>query len=184
MIYRFILIFYILTVVSLTLIHDYRFFVIFIIILSVIAGKKFLDIFKKAILSIFLINSVVSVSYILLNYFRGFIDYEFLVLFNLRVFSITFLTFIVFEYFNIFKLLNFSKSLIYILVITISQINTFKRVYLDFNLALKSRTIEKVRYKDLFNFLKSLIFFFSNKAVKNSKEITQAMRSRGFFIDQ
>lgn len=38
--------------------------------------------------------------------------------------------------------------------------------------------------RDMYNFISSVLMFFANRSVNSSKEITQAMKSRGFFIDR
>jgi cobalt/nickel transport system permease protein len=128
-------------------------------------------------------NSFITISYIIYAYFKSINWLDYIILINLRVFSITFLTFLFINKVNIFKAVSFSKTLSYILVLSYSQILTFKKYLNDFKFALKSRSIEKPKLRDSYNFISSIFFFFLNKSLNNSKEIAQAMKSRGFFND-
>jgi cobalt/nickel transport system permease protein len=67
--------------------------------------------------------------------------------------------------------------------LTYSQIALFKNTLNEFKLAFKSRALTKPDKKDLHNFIASSSYFFLNKALNSSEEMTQAMKSRGFFND-
>ncbi len=184
MAYRFALILYISVVLLFSYVHDYRFFLLATPFLFILSGKDLWRIFKKTFMSVFIFSSFVSLSYTAFSLLKNQFDFEYLLLLNLRVFSITFLTFFFFSRFNIFKLFDFSKTLTFILVLSYSQINIFRKYFQDFKFAFKSRTIIKPSKNDIYNFVISVITFFGNKSVNNAKEITQAMNSRGFFIDR
>ncbi|WP_457644427.1 hypothetical protein [Persephonella sp.] len=184
MIYRIILLVYLMSIVFFTTIQDYKiFFLIFpvLILISIITKPKLI---KKAIFSVLPFNLVISVSYSAVSIIKNQLYIDYLILINLRVLSITLLTFLFFSNFNIFKMFNFSRSLTFILVLSYSQINIFKKYYEDFRLAFKSRTIAPPSKKDIYNFISSVLLYFANKSINGSKEITQAMKSRGFFINQ
>ncbi len=174
---------YIFSVIALTSIHNIYFFAVSILLFCFLAGKDIFSILKKSVLSILVFNSIVSISYILYSIFKGTEWIDYVVLINLRVFSLTFLTFLFIEKVNLFKALSFSKTLTYLLVLSFSQILMFKKYFIDFKMALKSRTIEKPKQRELYNFISTVFYFFLNKSINNSKEISQAMKSRGFFND-
>ncbi len=174
---------YVFCVILLTSVHNIEFFLIFIVLLFILANKDFFKILKKTLTAIFLFNFFVSLFYIIYAIFNTLPWKDYLILINLRVFSITFLTFLFIQKVNLFKALSFSKTLTFILVLSYSQILTFKKYLLDFKLALRSRILYKPNLKDKYNFTSSLFYFFLNKSISNSKEISQAMKSRGFFND-
>ena len=174
---------YLLSIVILTSVHDIWFFVAFLSFLFVFAGKNIFSILKKTALSIILFNSIVSISYVIYSVLKNQEWFEYILLLNLRVFTITFMTFLFINRVNIFKALSFSKTLQFLLVLSYSQILTYKKSFNEFKLALKSRTIQKPERKDMYNFISRVFYFFLNKSMNNSKEISQAMKSRGFFID-
>ena len=174
---------YLLSIVILTSVHDIWFFVAFLSFLFVFAGKNIFSILKKTALSIILFNSIISISYIIYSVLKNQEWFEYILLLNLRVFTITFMTFLFINRVNIFKALSFSKTLQFLLVLSYSQILTYKKSFNEFKLALKSRTIQKPERKDMYNFISRVFYFFLNKSMNNSKEISQAMKSRGFFVD-
>ncbi|ACO04870.1 MAG TPA: hypothetical protein DEP48_05365 [Persephonella sp.] len=184
MIYRIALILYLLAVVTLSSIHDYRFFLFIIPLLILLSFKDPFRLIKKTFISVLPFNLVVSLSYAVISTLKDQFHYDYLLLINLRVFSITFLTFLFFSRFNIFKVFDFSRSLTFLLVLSYSQINTFRRYFYEFKLAFKSRMIVSPSKRDMYNFISSVLMFFANRSVNSSKEITQAMKSRGFFIDR
>ena len=180
---RFILALYLLSIILLTSIHNIGFIGAFLGGLLLLSFRDTLKLLKKTVLSIILFNSVVSISYIIFSIIKGQSWLDYIVLLNLRVFTITYLTFFVLSSINLFKALSFSKTLTYLLVLSYSQILNYKRSYLDFKLALKSRTIEKLDIKTIYRYISSVFYYFFNKSLKNSEEISQAMKSRGFFND-
>ncbi len=180
---RLLLFLYITFIMFFTSIHNIYVLFIFSILLLFLSGKDIFEILKKSLLSIFIFNSIVSISYIVFSLWKNQPWVDYVLLLNLRVFNITFLTFLFISKVNIFKAVSFSKTLQYLLVLSYSQILIYKRYFQDFSFALKSRTIEKPRKKDIYNFISRVFLFFFNKSIQNSKEITQAMKSRGFFIE-
>jgi cobalt/nickel transport system permease protein len=123
----------------------------------------------------------VSIGYIIQSLLleKEFIEY--LALFNLRVFDITFLTLYVSSKINLINAVSFSKSLRFLLSATISQIESYKKSYEDFMLALKSRSVKKLKDRKAKEFLSSMFYFFLKKSLHNSKERSLALKARGFF---
>jgi len=180
---KLIFLIYIFLVLILTLFHNIYFFAIFLTVLFILSFRDFFYLLKKTIFSIFLFNSIVSISYIIFSILKNQSWIDYIILFNLRVFSLTYLTFFVLSKINLFNALSFSKTLTFLLVLSYSQILSFKKSYNDFRLSLKSRSITGLSLKDSYNYISSVFFFFFNKSLKNSEEISQAMKSRGFFND-
>ncbi|WP_297452703.1 hypothetical protein [Persephonella sp.] len=174
---------YLLGIIALTSVHNLWFFVVFLSFLFVFSGKDIFSILKKTAFSIILFNSIVSISYIIYSVLKNQEWFEYIILLNLRVFTITFMTFLFIQKINIFKALSFSKTLQFLVVLSYSQILIYKKSFNEFKLALKSRIIQKPERKDMYNFISRVSYFFLNKSINNSKEISQAMKSRGFFID-
>ncbi len=174
---------YIALIILLTSIHSIYIFAFAILNLILISGNKALKILKKTFTSILLFNLIISVSYIIYCFSNSLPWFNYILLINLRVFSLTFLTFLFIEKVNLFKAFSFSKTVSFILILSYSQILSFKKYFDDFKLALKSRIINKPRLKDKYNFISNLFVFFLNKSINNTKEISEAMKSRGFFDD-
>jgi len=123
----------------------------------------------------------VTVGYLFESLFLGREFIDFLLIFNLRVFDITFMTLFVSSKINLIKAVSFSSSLQFLLIATLTQIQSFVKTFEDFKLALKSRTVNALRKKDRKNFISSMFYFFLKKSLHNSKERALALKARGFF---
>ncbi|MFN4319657.1 MAG: hypothetical protein ACK4FY_04165 [Aquificaceae bacterium] len=108
---------------------------------------------------------------------------EYFLMINLRSFEITFLTFLFLKTANLYKAFDFSKTLTFILVIGISNILMYDRLLKDFKYAFRSRALEKSTRQVSTSFIKRLSIFFLDKSINTSREVYQAMKSRGFYND-
>jgi len=174
---------YLCAVLLITLIHDVTFLLGGVLLLSVISGRRFFRLAKKTLLAIVVFNSVVTVSYGVLAKVQGDFSPYYLALVNLRVFLLTFSTFLLRERINLFKACEFSRSLLYLVTLSYSQILTMRRVFREFRLALTSRSPSTPSLRDRYRHSTRAGSFFISKSLKDAAGISQAMRSRGFFID-
>ncbi len=174
---------YIFLLILISSYHNLYFLGFISIVVSFLSGKYFFKLLKKTVLSIFLFNSSISISYGFYTYINGNFDLNYLILINLRVFTLTFLTFYVFSIVNKVKALSFSKSLSFILTVSLSQIYLFKKLLNDFNDAINSRSLNGYSLKKRITFFTVIFKYFLNKAFENSKDISYGMKSRGFYND-
>ncbi|HCO38590.1 MAG TPA: ABC transporter permease [Aquificaceae bacterium] len=147
------------------------------LILSPIERK--LKLLKHAFLSFFLFSFFISFSYLLFN--QKALDYFLMI--NLRSFDLSLLTFIFLRMVNLYKAFDFSKTLSFLLVMAVSNAITYNRLLKDFKDAIRSRTLQKPKRKTLVAFTKRLSLFFFEKSINTSREVQEAMRSRGFYND-
>jgi len=174
---------YFVCVLLLTSIHSIYFYSFFLLFLMIVSGKDLFPLLKKSIISVIFFNLTISISYIIFCIIKNEEWLWYVALLNLRVFTLTFLTFLFVSKVNIFKAVSFSKTLQYLLILSYSQILTYRKSFEDFRLSLKSRLIQKPDRKDIYTFITRVFSYFFNRSVENSREISQAMRSRGFFIE-
>jgi cobalt/nickel transport system permease protein len=155
---------------------------IFLVVLLLIGYKESLIFFKKALLLVAVFSLSISVSYCAILFWqnRPFLDYFLTV--NLRAIDITMLSLIFVSRVNIFESFAFSKELSFLLVMSVSKIVTLKRVFVEYNFALKSRTIKKPTSSEIYGYLGSSIAGFLDKSIEQSKENYLAMKSRGFNV--
>jgi len=135
----------------------------------------------KAIKAILFFNLSVTLGYIAQSLFLQREFLSFLAVFNLRVFDITFLTIFTSSKINLIQAVSFSKSLQFLLIATLTQIQSFQKTFEDFKMAIKSRTLTIINQEDRKNFISSMFYFFLKKSLHNSKERTLALKARGFF---
>jgi cobalt/nickel transport system permease protein len=100
---------------------------------------------------------------------------------NLRVYLLTYLTLWLSARVNLFRALDFSRTLVFLLTLAYSQALSLRRVYQEFRLALRSRTIGRLAARDVYRHRASLGGFLLDKSLHEATDIAQALRSRGFF---
>jgi len=170
--------FFVIILFMLLFIKKSIYYVPFIAIEWIMANKDFLKINKKVFLSILLFNSAVTVGYIIMALFKNLSPWEYLIYINLKVYTITFFVFLFFSRVNIVRFFEFSKTLSYLLTLTLSMVYSYINTFNEFRLAIKTRGANED-----FAFLKRVSAFFFQKALSDSKERALAMRARGFFND-
>lgn len=181
---RLVLFAYVGAVILASSVHDIAFLAIMLGMVVPLAGRGLPRIARRACLSIVLFNSVVTVSYVVISLWRGSLSTSYVALVNLRVFLLTYMTFLLAHRINPFRALSFSRSLLYLLTITYSQALTFRRIFHDFLLARRSRTVGRISARDLYRHGASTGAYFLLKAAGDAEEIARAMDSRGFFRAQ
>ncbi|WP_456393748.1 hypothetical protein [Nitratifractor sp.] len=135
----------------------------------------------RALNAILFFNLGVSLGMLLQGWWQGGIDWEFLGLFNLRVFAVTFLTLYTVSKLNMAWVLSFSPTLQFLYVASLSQIESYRISYRDFRQALKSRCVKALSERKRYDFLRSMLYHFVHKSVHNARERTAALKARGFF---
>lgn len=180
---RIALLAYLSAIVLGTVVHEIALLALGLGLVLVLAGRDWLRVLRRACIAILLFNVVVTLSYGVLAGLRGTFSFEFVVLVNLRVLLLTCLTFLFVSRVNPFEALAFSRTLTYLFTLAYSQSMAFKQALADFRLAFKSRSIEPVALRDRYRHSARMGVHFLDKSLHQATEITQVMRSRGFFDD-
>jgi len=161
-------------------IKESRFLLFALPILWLFSYKEFYRLNKKVLKSILLFNLGVSLGYLLVSYLKGVSGWEFLFYINLKVYILTYSVFLFFERVDVVEFFSFSKELSYLLMISLSQIISYKKSFEDFRLAYRARVVRNLRQRER-GFITTVFEFFMKKALNDSKERTMAMKARGFF---
>jgi len=180
---KLIFITYLFLVLFLTSVQNINWLVLTLVIVLLASFKDMVDLIKKTFITTFIFNSVISISFVFISLLKGQSWIDYIIFINLRVFTLTYLSFFVFSKINLFKAFDFNENLLFLITLAYSQILTFKKTFLDLKKALESRLIVKPELTNLHNFVSSTFFLFFNKSLKNSEEISKAMKSRGYFND-
>jgi len=180
---RLLLLLYFAAVILITSIHQLGFLLVCLGLVFILSGKQLLTIFKKAVIAVAAFNLVVTISYIVISSLRGEMSPTYVALLNLRVMTLTSLTFLTFDRVNLFKALAFSRSLMHLLVLAYSQTLTLLRLFEEFRSSLKSRSLRRPGLKDLYRHGASTGAHLTHKSLHDAAETAQAMKSRGFFND-
>ena len=174
---------YLVLVVVITIVHEIGWLALGLGMVLALAGRSWLRILRRACIAILLFNVVVTLSYGVVAGLQGTFSLEYVALVNLRVLLLTCLTFLFVSRVNPFEALAFSRSLTYLFTLAYSQSMAFKQALENFRLAFKSRRIEQVGLRDRYRHSARIGVHFLDKSLHQATEITQVMRSRGFFDD-
>jgi hypothetical protein len=151
---------YLAAIVLATAVHEIGLLALGLGVVLVLAGRQWLRILRRACIAILFFNLVVTLSYGVIAGLQGTFSLAFVVLVNLRVLLLTCLTFLFVSRVNPFEALAFSRSLTYLFTLAYSQSMAFK-----------------------YRHSASMGVHFLDKSLHRATEITQVMRSRGFFDD-
>lgn len=166
-----------------TSVHHAGFLALALAAVLLLAGRAWLRIARRALLAVLVFNGVVTASYAVLAGLQGNLSLDYIVLLNLRVSFLTALTFLFAARVNPFRALDFSRSLTVLFTVAYSQAMAFRRVLSDFRLAFESRCIERAGLRDRYRHSAGVGAHILDKSLHHATEITQVMRSRGFFDD-
>lgn len=173
-------VFFLVSLITILSLHNIYLIALLVLLIWGISYKDFFKLNKKVIKSILLFNVGVSVGYLVISLIKGIEPFNYLIYINLKVFLITYFVFWFFNKVNVVQFFAFSKELSYLLIITLSQIISYKKSFEEFRLAYKARVVKRAREQEK-GFIVRVFDIFFNKALKDSKERSLSLRARGFF---
>lgn len=180
---RLFLLLYLAGILAATLVHDPAWLAAGLVTVLAVAGREAWRLLRRALLAILAFNAVISLSYGLMSWWQGIPPWETLLRLNLRVLLLTCLSFLFIARANLFRALDFSRSLTYVLALAYSQALTFRRAHDDFRLALASRSLKRPGLMDSYRASAAAASWFLEKSLHAATQSAQALRSRGFFHD-
>ncbi len=170
-------------ILAATLIHDIAWLAAGLALVLLTAGRDAGKLLRRAVLTVLAFNAVVSLSYAAMAWLHGIAPWETLARLNLRVLLLTTMTFLFIARANLFRALDFSRSLTYVLGLAYSQAMIFRRAHDDFRLALASRSLRRPGLLDRYRASAAAASWFLDKSLHAAAQSSQALRSRGFFHD-
>jgi cobalt/nickel transport system permease protein len=174
---------YVAVVLALTLVHDPSALAAALTAALALAGRDAPVILRRTLHAVLIFNLAVSLGYLIQIGPSHPAVWETLLRLNLRVLAITVLTFVFIARVNLFRALDFSRTLTYLLGMAYSQTLGFRRVQGDFREALISRSLHRPRLGDRFRASAAAASWFVDKGLARARESAQALRARGFFHD-
>ena len=177
------LLIYLAAILLATLIHHPAVLAFGLLLVLLAAGPDALRLLRRALLTVLVFNTVISLSYAIMAWMRDLSPWETLLRLNLRVVLLTTLTFLFIARVNLFRALDFSRNLTYLLGLAYSQAMTFHRAHEEFRLALASRSLGRPRLVDRYRASAATVSWFLEKSIHTATHTAQALRSRGFFHD-
>lgn len=181
---RFLLLVYLGALVLGTMIHQPWQLLILAAAALAFAGRRGPGLVARVLKSIWPFVLAVSGGYLLLAWGDLRTAVRTLVLINVRVFTLTLLTFALLARLDLQKAVGFSPTLRFVLILVTSQVLTFRRLFADFRLALDSRTPRRAGLLTALRHGAATSAWFLRRAEHDAGEITQALEARGFFLDR
>ncbi|HNQ03211.1 MAG TPA: ABC transporter permease [Thiobacillaceae bacterium] len=168
-------------ILTATLVHEPRHLALGLLLVLILAGRQITRILLRTLRVVLLFNLTVSLGYVLLALLRHISPWDTLILINLRVLTLTCLTFLFIARVNLFQALGFSRTLTWLLVLAYSQALALKQVHEDFRLALVSRTPIRPSLRDRYRASAAAAAWLLDKGLAGAHQTALALRSRGFF---
>ncbi|MBW9266900.1 MAG: ABC transporter permease [Candidatus Thiodiazotropha sp. (ex. Lucinisca nassula)] len=174
---------YLLTVVGVTLIHQPLYLLIGLVVVILFSGSLRWRLLRKALLSVLLFNTAVSLGYLVIALLRDEFRIEYLILINARVLLLVMLGFWLSARINFANALRFSPTLTFLTTLAAGQIRLMSRIINDYRAAFESRCLKRPNWRE-----RSRLAVVQTEAIVEQShhaatEISQAMRSRGVFND-
>lgn len=165
-----------------TLVHDARWLAFALGIALAAAGQQRWRFLKRSLIAILAFNLSVSLGYVAIGLWRGEIDTDWLLLANLRVLLMVYLSVWFVARVDVVQALAGWPTLSRVLVLALGQIRLFERTLADFRLAFASRN-PRPQPLDEARLAAAQAQTLLDKAIATAGESAQAMRSRGVFDD-
>ena len=181
---RLLLLGYVVAVLAATSVHDSRWLAAGLLVAAALAGRSAPRIALRALRAVVLFSLVVSLGYASGALFGQAVSVDYLILVNIRVFLLIFLTFALAARIDFLRALNFSRSLTYLATLALSQIITFRRLFEDLRLAAESRRLRRLALRQGYLQSAAAASHLFDRAEHDAREIALAMRARGFFPPQ
>lgn len=178
---RLILLAYAAAVITATAVHDPWWLAGGLLASAAVAGRQAPTIGGRALRAVLFFNLVVSVGYAAGGLFGQAVSIEYLILVNLRVYVLIFLTFTLVARVDFLRALSFSRVLSFLATLALSQIITFRRLFEDLRLAAESRRLRRLRLRERYLQSAAAAVHLFDRAEHDAREIALAMRARGFF---
>lgn len=178
---RLLLLGYAIAVVAATSVHHPFWLAAGLFVVAALAGRQAPTIGWRALRAVLFFNLVISVGYSASALFGQAVSLDYLILVNIRVYLLIFLTFTLASRIDILRALSFSRGLTYLVTLVLSQIISFRRLFGDLRLAAESRRLRRPRLRERYLQSAAAAAHLFDRAEHDAGEIALAMRSRGFF---
>ncbi len=163
---------YLLAVMAVVLSSNVLLILVVLFAALVFSGKEIFRLFLRSFLALLVFNLFSSLYFLVEKNYGG------LLVFNLRSFTLVYMTLLAGKKLNLFAVLSFSPFLGYVLSLAYGQITNFVVTYRQMKQAMESRTVRKLTFLPSYRMVGVQVNLFVQKALENSREISQAIQSR------
>jgi cobalt/nickel transport system permease protein len=178
------LLFYLTLVVGGTMVHSPLLLGAAALAVIISAGPGFRKLLGRALRAALPFSLAVTLGYLLMA--RHQLDQAPAVLLplNLRVLLLTALAFRILPAIDLQAALGFNRTLRFVLILATSQVLNFRRLFSDFQQSLTARTPRRVGLLTALRHGAATGAWFLARAEHDATEITQALETRGYFLDR
>ncbi len=180
---RFLAALYLALVLAISLTHGVPRLGIFCGIVLVACGRDTWRLARRALLATAFFTGLVSLAWMMVTLLDGSVPVTGLIRLNLRVFTLTTLTFLAASRLDIIQITDPWPRLQTLVVLILAQVGVYGRLLRDFRLAAKSRTCRRPALKESLGMGAATGAAFLRRAEYAAEQMTQGMISRGFFLD-
>lgn len=181
---RALLIGWLLAIIAITFVHDPLQLAILVALALVLQGGAAPRTALRALAAVAFVNVAVSFAFVLSAWMSGEPWGVFVLRLNLRVFLLALITFWMVRRVDLVRAAAVTPSLQFLVVLVLGQIRTLKAMLLDYRLALASRSATRPSLRIRMRSAGSQVGAMMEKAERNSEQLNQGMRARGFFDDR
>ncbi len=181
---RLLLLGYLVLVVGGTLVHDPLWLAMAALAILASSGRGMPTLFWRAFRAAFPFVLAVSLGYLFMARDQLSMAYQVLLPLNLRVLLLTLLAFRIIPVLDLQNALSFSRTLRFVLILATSQVITFRRLFSDFQQSLTARSVQRIGLLAALRHGAATSVWFLRRAEYDSTQITQALETRGYFLDQ
>lgn len=168
-------------VVAITFMHDPRVLAGLLLIALAAQGGSAPKIALRALVAVALVNLTVSMAFVVSAWLSGEEWVLFVLRLNLRVFLLALLTFWMIRHVDLARAAAPWSSLQFLVVLALGQIRAFTNLLADYRMAFASRSPTRPPLRMRFGSAGRQASAMLEKAERQSEELNQGMRARGFF---
>lgn len=168
-------------VVAITFVHDPRALAALLLIALGAQGASAPGIALRALVAVALVNVTVSIAFVASAWLSGADWMAFVLRLNLRVFLLALLTFWMIRHVDLARAAAPWPSLQFLVVLALGQIRAFTSLLADYRMAFSSRSPTRPSLRVRFGSAGRQASAVLEKAERQSEELNQGMRARGFF---
>lgn len=181
---RLILLAYVTCVVLATVVHRSAWLACGLALVLLSAGRAAPALLRRSLRATLPFLAAVSLGYVLVAWGDWSQVAVVLARLNLRVLLLVALAFRLLPGVDLQRAFGFSPTLRFTLILATSQVLTFRRLFVDFRLALASRAPRRVGVLASLRHGAAAGAWFLRRAEHDATSITHALEARGFFLDR
>lgn len=180
---RLLALLYVIIVVTASMIQDVRVLGLLCALVLIAGGPRTPRLARRALLATGFFAGLVTLAWMVTAAIDGTVPWLALIRLNLRVFTLTSLTFLAVDRLDPQRITAGAPRVQALTVLILAQVGVYRRLLGEFRLAHRSRTCRRPAVRESVAMGAALGATFLRRAEHEAGQLTQGMTSRGFFHD-